>query len=152
MIVTKEQNKFAVDDNFIECCTEGPWFNQTIFQILHGPIFEELFVTARQDRYYLMCDLHAHDKKNDKSTYSTNVGGGRPLTDDSTINPRVSIYVSINFIDAWLNALAINFSWRSCAYQEKIKEVFHKTHTEKPTPTLEDLKRNRQTFFTDIGG
>ena len=31
MIETKDQYKFAVDDNFIELCTGGPWFNQTKF-------------------------------------------------------------------------------------------------------------------------
>ena len=62
MIETKEQYKFTVDDRFIECCKGGPWFNQRIFQNLHGPIFEYFFVTARQDRYDLMCGLYYYGK------------------------------------------------------------------------------------------
>ena len=55
----EEQYYFAVDENYEEWCAGGPWFNETICQSLHGPLFEELFVTACQDRYYLMCGLYA---------------------------------------------------------------------------------------------
>ena len=44
-----------------------------------GSIFEELFVTSRQDRYELMCVLHAYDKENGKSTDATDFGGKRPV-------------------------------------------------------------------------
>ena len=41
-----------------------------------------------------------------KSTDVTKLGGGRHLQKYSTINPLVSICVSINFIDTCLNTLA----------------------------------------------
>ena len=65
-IETREKYKLSIEDHFIERCTVGPWFNQTMFRNLHGPIFEELFVTERQGRYNLMCGLYAHGKKNDR--------------------------------------------------------------------------------------
>ena len=39
---------------------------------LHGPIFEELFLTERQYTHDLMCGLHDYEKNNDKSTDTTN--------------------------------------------------------------------------------
>ena len=68
-----------------------------------------------------MCGLHAHEKQNDRSTDATKFGGGIPLPEDSTIKPLVYICVSINFMETWLNNLAILFSWCCCAYQDKIK-------------------------------
>ena len=35
-------------------------------QCIHGPIFEEFFLTAHQARYNQTCGLHAYDKPNDK--------------------------------------------------------------------------------------
>ena len=45
-----------------------------------------------------MCGLNAYNKKYDKSTDATNFGGGRPVPEDSTINPLVSMFVIISFI------------------------------------------------------
>ena len=51
-----------MDEHDKERCNGGPWLNKTIFHILRGPIFEELFVTASQNRNDTMCGLHADDK------------------------------------------------------------------------------------------
>ena len=69
----------------------------------------------------------------------------------STINYLIYIYVSINFIDTWFNALSNNFVWHCYAYQEKMKNIFINP-TEIPTPTLEDFKRKWQTLLTGVGG
>ena len=42
MIKTKEQYNYAVNYNLPLWRIEGPWLNQTIFQNLHGPDFEDL--------------------------------------------------------------------------------------------------------------
>ena len=55
MILIKEQYAFFVEENSIEWCTRRAWFYEKNCWNLHGPIFEELFVTDRQDRYDLMC-------------------------------------------------------------------------------------------------
>ena len=57
MIETKGKYKFAADEHFIDRCTGVPWFNQTICQNLLESIFREFFITARQDRYDLICVL-----------------------------------------------------------------------------------------------
>ena len=77
-----------------------------MFWNLHDPIFEEFFVTDHQDRYDLMCGLHAYYKENDKSTDEKHFCGGRPIPDDSTKVSLVYLCVSINFIDTWPNVLA----------------------------------------------
>ena len=135
---------------FIECCTGGPWFNKTIHRHLHGPIFDELFFTAHQDRYGWMCGVHAYNRKNDKSTDVTDFGGGRPQPEYSTKTNLVYLYVSINYIETWLYVLGGN-SWRCCAYEEKTKERFKKIPTEILTPTLEYSRRKCLTLLTDIG-
>ena len=94
------------EEHFSEWCTGGPWFNETICWNLHGNIFEELFVTARQDRYKLKGGLHDNEKINYKSTDATIFGGGIPIPDNSTTSSLVSIYVSINLIYTWLNVSA----------------------------------------------
>ena len=53
MIELKGQYKLAVDETFID------WCNKKNLNPL-GPIFEEFFVTARQDRYDLICGLEAY--------------------------------------------------------------------------------------------
>ena len=63
MIEIKGQYKFAVDEHYIEWCTGGPRFNKKKNKNQHGPIFEELFVTAHKYSYDLMCGYNAHDKK-----------------------------------------------------------------------------------------
>ena len=63
----------------VEWFTGGLWFNDTIYQSLRGPLFEEFFVTARQDSYGLICGLHAYDKRKYKSTGATYFHGVRPL-------------------------------------------------------------------------
>ena len=46
VILTREQYEFYLEENFIEWCTGGPYFNEICFQNLHVTIFEELFVIA----------------------------------------------------------------------------------------------------------
>ena len=61
MIQTREKFYFSVDEKFPRWCIGGPWYNTTICSNLHGPIFEVYFLTALQDRYKLMCGLHAYN-------------------------------------------------------------------------------------------
>ena len=68
-----------------------------------------------------MCGLHAYDKNNDRSTDATNFGGGRPLPEDSTMDPLIFFLFSIEFIDTCFNALEESFSWSCCDCKEKTK-------------------------------
>ena len=79
LIETKDQHGFSADKSFPRWCTGGRWYNTTICQNLHRPIFEDFFVTVRQDIYSMMCGLHIYYKLNDESTDATRFGGGRPL-------------------------------------------------------------------------
>ena len=62
MIKVNDKYEFSVEEHFIGLCTVGPWFNETIFWNLYGPIFEELFFTTCQDRYDQICGLHVYEK------------------------------------------------------------------------------------------
>ena len=53
-----------------------------MFKSLHGHLFEELFVTARQDRFDIMCGLHNYEKCKYESTGETNFHGDRPIPED----------------------------------------------------------------------
>ena len=83
IILTKDQYKFVVEEHLIEWCTGGPLFNDFLWN-LHGPKFEELFVTSCQDRYDILCGLHAYDKDNDRSTDAKKFGGVITIPYDST--------------------------------------------------------------------
>ena len=43
----------------------GPWYNITIYTSLCGVRFEDLCVTARQDRHELVCMIDSNDKQHD---------------------------------------------------------------------------------------
>ena len=91
------------------------------------PIFEDSFVTAHQDRYELMCGLHAYNKINDKSTDATSLDGTRPLPQYYKIGSLIYLCVSFNFINTWLKVSANNTAWRFYAYQYMMKYLFVKT-------------------------
>ena len=69
--INKGEDYFSVDEQYEECCTESPWFNQTIWQNIHVPLFEELFFIAHEDIYDLICVLHTYDKHKEHSTGGT---------------------------------------------------------------------------------
>ena len=71
--------------NFFLVSVQGwKWYSTKIFQNLQMPKFDDLFITARQYMYGLMCGLQAYGKLNNKSTDATSFGGGRNLPEFST--------------------------------------------------------------------
>ena len=90
-------------------CTGGPWFNDTIFQNIHDPLFEEFFVTAHQYIFYIMCGLHDCEKCRKKSTGATDFHGGWYLPEDSNINPLIYLCVTINLLTLGLTGWARTF-------------------------------------------
>ena len=110
IIQTKEKYYFSVDKRNLCWCTGVPWYNTTICQNLHGSIFEDFFVTLRQDIYELMCGLQAYYRLNNKLSYANIFGGVIPLSEYSTINSLVYPYFSLNFINIWLKSFADTFA------------------------------------------
>ena len=117
IIQIKEQIYLSSDEKFAHWCKGGIWYNKTIRNNLHVTVFEDLFVTARQDRYQLMCGLHAYKNMHKKSSDEMIFDGGRPIPDDSTIDYLQSLSVRINFIYTCLKNLEPHFAWRCCEYQ-----------------------------------
>ena len=68
-----------------------------------------------------MCVLHVYKKRRYNSTGATYFHGGRPLLENSSVNPRVSLCVRINCIETWINTLEKNIAWRCLAHQGKTK-------------------------------
>ena len=99
-----------------------------------------------------MCGFNAYNKENDKSTDATNFDGGIPIPDNSTTISIVYLCVSIKSIYTWLNVLENYFTWRGCAYQYKMKEIFKQIPTKIRKPTPEYFKKKCQAFLTYIGG
>ena len=46
-----------------------------------------------------MCEFHAYNKLSYNSNGATYFHGGRPLPEDTNLNPIISVCVIINFID-----------------------------------------------------
>ena len=64
-----------------------------ILQNLHGPIFENVFVTSRSYRYYLMFWLFSYNQNKEKSTGATYFHGVF-LPSDSILISLISLYVT----------------------------------------------------------
>ena len=80
-----------------------------------APYFRNyLSLTVKIDMTY--CVACMPTKKNDKSTDATDFCDGRPPPKYSTTDYLIFLCVRINFIDTWLNVLAIFFAWCCCAY------------------------------------
>ena len=58
----------------------GPWLNEKKNHNLYGRLSEKLFVTSREDRYDLMCELLTYEKSKENSTGAKYFHGGWPLT------------------------------------------------------------------------
>ena len=82
------------------------------FHNLNGPIFEDYFVTAIQYKYEQVCGLYAYENLHENPSDKMSFGGGRPLSDDSTIYFLLSLSVIIKSIDTLLKSLVSNFEWR----------------------------------------
>ena len=123
MIATNEKINFSFNVQYGDWCTIGPGFNENCFQNLHGPLFNELFVTAREYGNDLMCGFYAYGQLKLKSTGATYFYGDRPLPSDSNEIPLISLRFTITFIDAWINILYRNIAWRCLAYQDNTKEI-----------------------------
>ena len=68
-----------------------------------------------------MCGLHAYKKRNYKSTGATYFHDVRPLPENSSVNPLVSVFVRINFIDTWISTLDKKIDWHCLSYEDNMK-------------------------------
>ena len=142
MIATKEKYYFAADENDDESCTGRLWFNETNFQSLHVPLFDELFVTELQNRYNITCGLHAYDKRKYLSTGTTYFHGGQTLLKGSNKNPLISLCVAIKFLENLINKLEKKIVWRCLTYQNKTNEIFQNIPTGLKTQLLNTSMEN----------
>ena len=52
-----------------------------------------------------MCSVEAYDIMHSTWNYGASSGGGRPLPDESTTDVLVSLGITLNFIDSWLQLI-----------------------------------------------
>ena len=110
IIQTKNQTEFTVDEIFTWWYEYWPRYNATICHNLHGPVFEDLFVTSHQDRYDLLDSLNTYEKLHEKLSAKVSTGGVIPFLNDYTKDSLQSLSVINNFIEAWLKILASTFA------------------------------------------
>ena len=91
----QSKKKKIADDNFSLWCEGVPWFNAIFCHNLHGSLFEDLFLTASQYRFDLMCGLNAHDNIHDTTSYLTIYSGVMPIPIDETIFVLKSLVATI---------------------------------------------------------
>ena len=78
-----------------------------------------------------MCGLHSYYKHKDKSTGATYFHGVWPLPEYSSVNPLISLFVTINFIDTWIKILDKSITWCCLSYQYNTREIFQKFYISK---------------------
>ena len=52
-----------MDEQYGDWCRGGTWFRETICQNIHGPLFNDFFVTTGEGRYDLICRLYAYNQR-----------------------------------------------------------------------------------------
>ena len=62
IIENNEQLKYYMGIKNSDLLTDGPWYNTSICEKLHGICFEGFIINARTDRYHIMCSIDAHEK------------------------------------------------------------------------------------------
>ena len=72
------------------------------FSKLHGSYFEDYVKTAIKDRYNLMCSIESHVRMNATGNYYASSDDGRSLPHESTVYSLVSLGLTLNFIDSWM--------------------------------------------------
>ena len=69
---------------------------------MHGWYFEDYVTTAIQDRYNIICSIEAYDRKHPTVNYDASSGGVRSFIPDSIEDALVSLEVTLDFVDSWL--------------------------------------------------
>ena len=59
IIENHEELKYDMDIQNSDWLTCGPWYNTSIFNKLHGKLFEGFIINTRTDRYHIMCSIDA---------------------------------------------------------------------------------------------
>ena len=76
---------------------------------LHISVFEDYFTTAILDRYYPMCSIEAHEREQKYVNYEASIGGGRPLTYNSTRYSLIPSGLTLKFIHSCLKPFKTNY-------------------------------------------
>ena len=90
-------------------------------------VFEELFVTARQDRYNIICSLNHYKAVNKASSDYISSGGGISITKVSINDALKFICVSLNFIETPLKNYKITM-YEITRRNKIIRKNFSKKH------------------------
>ena len=104
---SKEQVKFKFEQQCPSWIQNRNWYNTTIRSHLCGSSFEYIFITARQDRYALICSLNLYEKLHVMCYDSLRCGYGRPLPYGPTTGVIRSVSSTINSICIWLQTGSI---------------------------------------------
>ena len=62
IIQSNKKTSFDLKKNGPSWIFNGPWNTTTIFSRLNGSVFEDYCITAKHEKYNLMCSIEAHTK------------------------------------------------------------------------------------------
>ena len=61
IIENHEDLKYDTDIINSDRLIGGPWYNTSICKKLHGKVFDGFIISARTDRYSIMCSIDAYE-------------------------------------------------------------------------------------------
>ena len=108
IIQLKEQFEFYFDQNCPPWIQNGPWYNTKICSNVCSSSLENLFTTARQNRYALMCSINSYEKLHVMLSDSVSSGGVITIPYGSATDSLKSLCGTLNFIKIWLQPFEIN--------------------------------------------
>ena len=87
-----------------------------------------------------MCSIETHERNYPTGNDDASSGGGRQILPDSTKGALVSLFLTLNLIESWLQQLKKNYLHRTIIYFEKMSDLFNKISVTIPKPKPDDKK------------
>ena len=76
IIENNEELKYYMDIKNSDWLTDGPWYNTSICNKLHGKLFEVFIINPRTDRYNIMCSIDAYGRELQPSSCDDGIRSG----------------------------------------------------------------------------
>ena len=109
IICSNKEMKYEIDEiNHQYWLNKGPWYNTDICSKLYGEMFEAFITHTITDRYYLLCSIVSHDKKQHLHEDEESSIGDRPIPKKTTTESLEALGVTFNFIDVWIKLMDKN--------------------------------------------
>ena len=99
-----------------------------------------------------MCSIEAHDRMHPTEYCDASSGGGRPLPYELKKYVLLSLGLTLNFADSWLQLFKNFFLCLTSVYGDKMSELFKNIPVTISGPKSRYYKNKIKMFLTNIGG